>query len=188
MTYLIYYSNFCKHSKEILEYLAKNGFTGLKYLCIDKRFVQNNNTYIINNNQPIILPREVTQVPAMLLLDENREFIFGKEILKFFNKKQKSLIKDATNNDEPNSFSLRSSFGNSITSDAYSYLDMGSDELSAQGSGGIRQMHDYASINYEDKIHTPDESYSSDKLGEEVSIGKLQEQREKDIPKPPLKI
>ena len=65
---------------------------------------------------------------------------------------------------------------------------MEADDLSAKGGGGIRQMHSYAGIDYEDKIYTPEENYTPNKMGEEVNISKLQEEREKDLPKVTMRI
>ena len=92
-------------------------------------------------------------------MDDGNKIILGKDIYKYFKPKQISLVKDATNNDEPNAFSLGASFGNSISSDKFSFFDMNDDELSAKGNGGFRQMHSYAGINQEDKIETPEEDY-----------------------------
>ena len=85
--------------------------------------------------------------------------MLGKEIYKYFKPKQLSLVKDATNNDEPEAFILNSSFGNTVSSDSFSYFDMDSDEMTAKGNGGTRQMHTYAAINFNDQIETPDEDY-----------------------------
>ena len=89
---------------------------------------------------------------SLLLLDDGNKILLGKEIYKYFKPKQVSLIKDATNNDEPESFILNSSFGNNIASDTFSFYDMDSNDLTAKGDGGTRQMHTYASINFSDKI------------------------------------
>ena len=98
MSVIIYYSNFCEHSKELLQYLTKQSFTSINYLCIDKRFSKNGNTYIIMENQKqIILPSIITSVPALLLLDDGNKIMLGKEIYKYFKPKQVSLVKDATN-------------------------------------------------------------------------------------------
>ena len=188
MSSILYYSNYCDHSKELLQYLAKQNFSSIKYLCIDKRYQKNGNTYIIlENQQHIILPSAVKNVPALLLIEDNNKIIYGKSIYTHLKPKQISLIRDATKNDEPNSFSLSSSFGNSISSDKFSFVDMDGDEMSAKGTGGTRQMHFYADINQNDKIETPEENYTADKIGE-VSISKLQESRDNDIPKPPMRM
>ena len=186
---IIYYSNYCEHCKELLQYLTKQNFTSIKYLNIDKRYTQNNEIYLIlENQQKIILPKMITSVPALLLLDNNNKLLFGKDIYKHFKPKQISLIKDATNNDEPNSFSLGSSFGNTIMSDKFSFFDMDDNELSAKGGGGTRQMHSYAAIDMNDKIETPEEDYEADKISEDITVSKLQEERAKQIPKQQMRI
>ena len=67
-----------------------------------------------------------------------------------------------------------------VSSDFYSFLDQSSDELSAKGAGGMRQSHHYASISQQDQIETPPDNYNADTIGE-VSINKLQSQRENDV-------
>ena len=53
-----------------------------------------------------------------------------------------------------------------------------SDELSAKGQGGLRQMHSFVTLNHDDKIYTPDDDYEPDKVGE-VDLGKLQAKRKR---------
>ena len=69
---------------------------------------------------------------------------------------------------------------NSI-SDCYSFLDQSSDELSAKGDGGLRQLHNYVTINENVNIATPPDDYEPDKIGN-ISLEKLQEQRNNEIP------
>ena len=64
---------------------------------------------------------------------------------------------------------------------------MNDEDLSAKGSGGIRQMHSYAGINYRDSIETPEEDYTPDKIGE-VDISKIQESRNSEVPKQQMRI
>ena len=82
------------------------------------------------------------------------------------------------NNIEPLAFSLTEM--GTCMSDTYSYWDQSSDELSAKGGGGLRQMHSFVTLNHDDKIYTPEDDYEPDKVGE-VDLGKLQEEREKEI-------
>ena len=58
MSSILYYSNYCEHSKELLQYLTKQNFSSIKYLCIDKRYNKDGNTYVIlESQQPIVLPK-----------------------------------------------------------------------------------------------------------------------------------
>ena len=66
-----------------------------------------------------------------------------------------------------------------IVSDNYSFLDMTSDDLSAKGGGGTRQMHSYASLDFNDKIQTPEDNYDPNKVNE-GDLEKLQRERDAD--------
>ena len=63
-----------------------------------------------------------------------------------------------------------------VCSDNFSFLDQNNDELSTKGNGGIRQMHNYATIDFLENITTPPDEYSPDKVGD-VDIEKLQKSR-----------
>ena len=104
-------------------------------------------------------------------------------IINYFKHKISSEKVMATqNNIEPMAFSFTEM--GTCMSDSYSYWDQTSDELSAKGQGGLRQMHSFVTLNHDDKIYTPEDDYEPDKVGE-VDLGKLQAQREKDIKAPP---
>ena len=87
-------------------------------------------------------------------------------------------MQSTQSNIEPIAFSFTEV--DTCMSDSYSYWDQTSDELSAKGQGGLRQMHSFVTLNHEDKIYTPEDDYEPDKVGE-VDLGKLQLQRENDI-------
>jgi hypothetical protein len=73
---------------------------------------------------------------------------------------------------------MGSGFG--VASDNYSFLDQSPDELSAKGNGGMRQLYNYATIDLVDKIETPPDTYSPDKVGS-VSMEQLQQKRQSEI-------
>ena len=84
---------------------------------------------------------------------------------------------------EPSAFSFGGGF---VTSDQYSFLDMDSDSLSAKGSGGTRQMHNYVDLNFMDKINTPadeQEYKNSSKISGDLTVEQLQQQRESELQK-----
>ena len=60
-------------------------------------------------------------------------------------------------NGEPSPFSTSSEFMGSfgVTSDNYSFLDQSSEDLSAKGSGGLRQLYNYATIDFNQTIECP---------------------------------
>jgi len=152
---------------------------------------------VLENGQKIIMPENVNRVPALLLLDQGYQVLYGESILNHLKPKQEIAIKKATqNNMEPMAFSFGGGGGfGDIVSDSYSFLDQGSDELEAKGNGGIRQMHNYVDLNYSDNITTPaDETdyKSSNKISGELTIEQLQQQRESELKKitgnkPPMK-
>lgn len=187
MSCILYYSNFCNHSKNIIQTLSKTNLAkDIHFICIDKRVKEDNKTYIIlENGQRIILPDTVNRVPALLLLNNNYDILYGEAILNYFKPKQEVAVKQATNNNiEPMAFSFggggSSAYG--IMSDSYSFLDMNSDDLSAKGNGGVRQMHNYVHTNYMDSVYTPadESSIKANKIPEGLTIEQLQQQREQE--------
>jgi hypothetical protein len=185
MSSILYYSNFCEHSKKLLQTLSRSQTSkDLHFICIDKRTKgQDNKIYIVlENGQKIVMPENVTKVPALLLLNNNYKVLYGDEIYNHLKPRQEVITRQATsNNMEPMAFSLG---GGSIVSDQYSFLDMDSDELNTKGNGGMRQMHNYVPLNYADAINTPtdEHDYKSGRSdGQEMTIEKLQQLREQEI-------
>ena len=191
MSSILYYSKYCEVSKKYLQLLSKSNVQkDVHFICIDKRIKDSNNkTYIIlDNGQKIILPENVTRVPALLLLNQGYNVLYGDQILQHLKPKQEVLVKQATqNNLEPLAFSFGGGGGGfgCISSDQYSFLDMDSESLKATGNGGVRQMHNYVDLNYSDNISTPtdEQDYKTNKMPEGMSIEKLQQQREQELQK-----
>jgi len=186
MSSILYYSNFCEHSKKLLQSLSKSQVSkDLHFICIDKRTKgSDNKIYIVlENGQKIVMPENVTNVPALLLLNQNYMVLYGDAIYNHLKPKQEVITRQATsNNMEPMAFSLG---GGSIVSDQYSFLDMDSEELNTKGNGGMRQMHNYVPLNYSDKISTPTDEHDY-KQGrsagnQEMTIEKLQQIREQEL-------
>jgi len=188
MSTILYYSNFCEHSKKLLQTFSKTSLSkDIHFICIDKRVKDGaNKTYIVlENGQKLILPENVTRVPALLLLNENYKVLYGESILQYFKPKQEVITKQSTfNNMEPMAFSLGGG-GFGIASDQYSFLDMDSDALSAKGDGGLRQMHNYVDLNYSDRISAPpendNEKKGANKISGELTVEQLQQQREQEF-------
>jgi len=186
MSSIIYYSNFCDHSKKLLQVLSKSQASkDLHFICIDKRVKGNDNkVYIVlENGQKIVMPENVTKVPALLLLNNNYQVLYGDEIYNHLKPKQEVIVRQATsNNMEPMAFSLG---GGCIVSDQYSFLDMDSEELNTKGNGGMRQMHNYVPLNYSDSISTPTDEHDYKQGrgggGQEMTIEKLQKMREQEL-------
>jgi hypothetical protein len=203
MSSILYYSKYCEVSKKYLQQLSKSNVQkDVHFICIDKRVKDSNNkTYIIlENGQKIILPDNVTRVPALLLLNQGYQILYGDQILQHLKPRQEVEVRQATqNNMEPMAFSLGGSGGfGDIVSDQYSFLDQDPVDLEAKGNGGMRQMHNYVDLDTAFSGQLSQHEGSNDdtnttirgskKMAEdssnqemEVRMKKMQEERDADI-------
>lgn len=202
MSSILYYSKYCEVSKKYLQILSKSNIQkDIHFICIDKRVKDaSNKTFIIlENGQKIILPDNVTRVPALLLLTKGYEVLYGERILEHLKPRQEVEVRQATrNNMEPMAFSLGGGGGfSNIVSDQYSFLDQGPEDLEAKGNGGLRQMHNYVDLNtafsgnisqHEAVEESNTTIRGSQKMGEDASnqvmedrIRKMKEERDNDI-------
>lgn len=185
---ILYYSNFCKHSSKLLQYLAKNNLVNkLNCICIDKRIrdPKTQQTYIVlENGSNVMLPPNVHSVPSLLLVNQKYSVITGETIYQYFEPQVSSQNNIATQNDgEPQGFVLSSNNGMNIVSEQFTYYNMSPEELSAKGKGQMRQMYNYVKATHENiKITAPEETYKSNKLrADDVSLDDLQRKRDMDI-------
>jgi hypothetical protein len=188
MSSILYYSNLCDHSKKLLQTLAKSPSSKeIHFICIDKRVKEANGKIfiILENGQKIIMPENVTRVPALLLLNDNYKVLYGESILQHLKPRTEVAMKVATQNHmEPSAFSFNSGSSGFVASDQYSFLDMDADSMKASGNGGMRQMHNYVDLNFSDQISTPvDEAEykKASKMPEGMTVEQLQKQREQDL-------
>jgi hypothetical protein len=159
----------------------------IHFICIDKRVRKPNGStnVILADGEEILLPPNVTKVPALMLLNRGNRVLFGEEINDFIKPQEININNVSTmNNGEPNAFSFMDSAtgGFGVASDNFSFLDQEPDELSAQGNGGMRQQHHYAGLNSHSDIETPPDTYTPNKVGE-ISVENLQSKRDKEIQK-----
>ena len=192
MSTILYYSNFCEHSRKLLQTLSKSDIKkDIHFICIDKRVKDNNNkTFIIlENGNRILMPDNINRVPALLLLTQGYNVLYGDSILEHFRPVQQKMVKQATqNNMEPMAFSFGGSGFGDVVSDHYSFLDMDSESLKATGNGGMRQMHNYVDLNMSNQMSiqcpTDDFDYKkSNKIPEGLTVEQLQQQRDQDLQK-----
>jgi hypothetical protein len=195
MSCILYYSNFCEPSKKLLQTVSKTqNVSNIHFVCIDKRIRDNNGKIfiILQNEQKLLMPENVTRVPALLLLNENYRVIYGDEIYRHLKPQVTQQIQQATkNNMEPvnfqDGFGSFGGFGSGgIVSDNFSFLDQSDTDLSVKGNGGLRQMHNYVtlndSMNLTMKLPQDDYDYKNDKLKEgEMSVESLQRRREEEL-------
>ena len=196
---ILYYSNYCKHSKKILQILGKtNVVDKISFICIDKRSrdPKTNQVFLdLENGSKVIMPPNLHSVPAMLLVKQQYRVIYGEEILEYLQPKlnvQDNLANFASGTGglgaqggEPMSYQLNSgSGGSNIVSEHFTFYDMTPEELSSKGRGANRQMYNYVSANDNViTINTPPESYRPNKISSDVTIDSIQEKRNSEINK-----
>ena len=162
MSSILYYSNFCDHSKKLLQTLSKTQVSkDIHFICIDNRTKDNTGKMfiVLENGQKIPMPENVTKVPALLLLNNGYKVLYGDQIYQHLKPKQEVVTKQATQNNmepEPLTFSLgRGGNGFGISSDQYSFLDLDAEQMNTKGDGGLKQMHQYVRLDHVDQISTP---------------------------------
>lgn len=205
MGYILFYSNYCIQCQKLIQFISKTKLVNkIHFICIDNR--KNNKEgdmmILLENGQQMILPPNITRVPALVLIIQNNRVIFGfDEISRHFGETMgdlpsnravthNSISKTESIHAEPSPYVLNTTVGCGVsgfgvTSDQYSYYDTSIDEYNLEkGSAGARQMHNYVSIKSNpEKIWSPEETYKSDKIGE-ISLEQLQQKRNSDINMP----
>lgn len=195
MSSILYYSNFCEPSKKLLQTFSRTqNVKNIHFVCIDKRVKDANGKVfiVLQTGQKLIMPENVTRVPALMLLNQNYKVIYGDEIYKHIKPQISQEIKQATqNNMEPVNFqdgfgAFGGFSGCGIVSDNFSFLDQSDSDLGVKGDGGLRQMHNYVtlneSMNLSMKLPQDDCDYKTDKIKEgEMSVESLQRRREEDL-------
>jgi len=184
----LYYSNYCKHSQKVLQYLVKNNLVNqLSFICIDKRSrdPNNNQMYItLENGKRVVMPPNIQNVPSLLLVKRNYQVISGEDIIRHFQPSTQTQQSGLTRfNGEPIGTALMpSNSGMNILSEPYTMYNLTPEELSAKGNGGRRQMYNYVSAHQDVvSINTPPDTYHPDKIATDVTVDVLQQKRNSDI-------
>jgi hypothetical protein len=185
----LYYSNLCKHSQRVLQYLVKNNLTSkISFICIDKRTrdVNNNQIYIIlEDGKRVVMPPNIQSVPSLLLVKQNYRVILGEDIIRHYQLKLQEPTRQTTQNKiaEPVGTSLMASNqGMNIISEQYTFYNLTPEELSAKGTGGRRPMYNYVAATQDlNSINTPPETYAADKISNDTTIDKIQEKRNSEL-------
>ena len=84
----LYYSNYCKHSQRVLQFLVKGNLVNkLNFLCVDKRErdSSSNQIYLIlEDGKKVIMPPNVHNVPCLLLPRQGYRVILGDDIIQYY--------------------------------------------------------------------------------------------------------
>ena len=185
---ILYYSNYCKHSQNIIQTLVKSNLTNkISFICIDKRTRDPNNgqMYVtLENGGKVIMPPNVHSVPSLLLVKQQYRVIMGDDILKHLHPEIKNTMtsKQSVQVEPSGYFLAASTGGTNIISEKFTSYSMTPEELSAKGNGGARQMYNYISV--KDDMHlinTPPDNYRPDKVSTDITLDKLQQKRMDEI-------
>jgi hypothetical protein len=188
---VLYYSNYCKHSKKVLDFIVKGGLSEkLSCICVDKRSRNPKTNQLIittEDGKQTVMPPNVQSVPALLLLSNNYKLVMGNDIIRHFEPQVKEKLASAEfGNGEPLGYPIKSasgSGGSNIVSEQFTYYNMSPEELSAKGNGGKRQMYNYVPVEGDGLfIPTPPDTYRPDKVASGVTVETLQEKRNMDVP------
>ena len=206
---ILYYSNYCEHSKKLIQYLAKMNFKGLNYIRVDKDTIQkkqNQMFIILGNGRQIPFPKEIRMTPTLLIIQSNGQpAILSQieQIYQYFQPRQEQQVKEATkNNMEPEAFSF---LGGNIVSDKYGLLGEGDSyatfmaDPEQNAHGGMSQMHNYMDLNkanqtlepiqqppqqqYQQNLPFAQPQQSKSRMGEGITVENLQKQRDQDLQK-----
>ena len=190
---ILYYSNHCPHSNKILNKLSKSLIKeDFSFISLDNRYIDNDKIFVkLRNNESIELNNNIDKVPALMLESYGNRILFGNDIQKFIETKEREQNINTENN-EPSPFSFSFSNNDNVVSDCYSFLDIPNSEFSAaEGNAGVLQPfnYSYASIDQDSYMNTPPDNYVPDKISnEENLLDKLVEERNKDVPLPTSRI
>lgn len=84
MSYILYHSNLCEHSKKLLQKISKmdiRNIPSIHYVCVDKRVKENGKTYVeLDNGQRMIMPPTITEVPALMCVSQGFKIVYGNGI------------------------------------------------------------------------------------------------------------
>ena len=168
-----------------MDYLVKNDvIQTLNCICIDQRKVnplQGQTQITLENGNTVLLPPNVYSVPSLLLVKENYRCVVGNEIKNIYKSKISEKQENAYRGEgEPQAFSLGAK---DIQSEQFTFYNSSTEDLSAKGSGGMRPLYHYVPADGNISIPTPPETYKSNKVGQEITVDTLQQQRTEEMTK-----
>lgn len=188
---ILYYSNYCKHSQNVIQTLVKSNLTDkISFICIDKRKRDDNSgqmIIILENGDKVMMPPNIHSVPSLLLIKEQYRVIEGDSILTHLHPEiRTNKLRESNIPTEPTGYMLNSySSGSNIMSEKFTSYSLTPDELSAKGTGERREMYNYMSAKDNmNVINTPPDTYKPDKISNDITLDTLQQKRMDDIGQP----
>ena len=181
MSDIFYYSNHCRHSQKVVEFISKNNMIEkISCICVDNRTLdrQNNNIMItLENGLKEPMPPSINSVPALLRKKHGHTIVIGSDaIIESF--KENSQY---TNNQITQSGILQTNV-EPISYDFGSNTDISSEKFSDYGNPNPNMKQNYAGVDSFIPINAPEETYKADKLDSGVTVDKLMQMRNNDIP------
>jgi len=178
MRYVLFYSNRCDHSRGLLALISKLPVAEeTSFVCVDSRRSSAGKSYaILDAGKEVPLPSNLVSVPALLLLEKSNALIVGDEIKRHLDNEFASLTSVAN---DPTAFSFSEMAG---LSDGYAYLDLSAEEMMAQGTGGQRIMHSFASLGGHQSITTPQQVDDEAPKLKSVNMDDLLARRASEVP------
>lgn len=171
MADILYYSNHCKHSQKLIQYISKHNIVDkISCICIDNRTRDSQNNHImitLENGSKCHLPPSLQSVPTILRKSKNHTLILGYEqIVSFFQGESKYI-----NHLETRSEILKTN------NEPISYGFSSGSFMGYDTNNPIQSMSNLVSVDSSNSINAPDETYKPDKLSSDVTVDKLLEQR-----------
>lgn len=194
---ILFYSTHCSHSREIVGRIRASREplpVPMRYVCIDDRVRDAaGNTHVrLPGGGALQLPPTVRAVPSLMVPSEGGRVYEGEDIERhLFPARRVDMTyagMDASRGPLPYSVGGCGKLGGGfVVSDTYSFLSQRPEEKMSQGTGA-KQLHHYTTIGYKKRIHTPEENYTPDTIGnDQVSLDSLQQRRAEEVPKPPMR-
>jgi hypothetical protein len=191
---VLYYSNNCKYSQRVIQYIAKIGLIDkISCISIDKRQRDHNNNNILvtlENGKKIVLPPNIQNIPALLRTKQNYTVLFGDEqIIEYLNEtyghSQYENSDILQKNGEPNGYmfyTASSSQTSNISSEKYTNYNLTPEDLNAKGTSKSRELYNYVPATHDTGfIPAPPENYKPDKIPTNLTIDVIQKKRNMEV-------
>ena len=183
MPVIVYYSSVCEKCIKLFNAIGSKKLENTMFFSVDTREVVGNQTYLIlSNGARVLLPINVTQVPSLLIIDEatkKNTLKTGNEIYSFFNLTKNNTSTQQQDFSDPMAFQLNYK---PIASDTFSFLESSSDDLLAEGNGGLQQLHHYSTLDSIHNIQTPPDNYTANTISNDAqSIDEIKRERDTQI-------